>query len=60
MLFFVLVLGSLVNGLSCYHCGELSDNARAIEDCSGVITVQQCDANEACVVFKRLYVKGSG
>jgi hypothetical protein len=49
-----------VSGLSCYRCGQLSSNARSIEDCSGVITIEQCDDEEACVIFKRLYVKGSG
>ena len=46
--------------LSCYRCGTLSSNARKIEDCQGPKTVEVCAANEACVVFKRLYKKGSG
>jgi len=45
--------------LSCYRCGTLSSNARKIEDCQGPKTVEVCAANEACVVFKRLYKKGS-
>ena len=46
--------------LSCYRCGSLSSNARKIEDCQGPNTVEECAENEACVVFKRLYKKGSG
>ena len=47
--------------LSCYRCGALSQNAREILDClSGSETVEECAAGEACVVFKRLYKKGSG
>ena len=31
-----------------------------MEDCIGPNTVEQCLPSEACVVFKRLYKKGSG
>ena len=46
--------------LSCYRCGTLDVNARKIQDCQGPNTVEECAPNEACVVFKRLYKKGSG
>ena len=46
--------------LSCYRCGTLNSNARRIEDCRGPNRVEECAPNEACVVFKRLYKKGSG
>ncbi len=55
--FFLFVTGQ---SLSCYRCGSLNANARKIEDCQGPNTVEECAPNEACVVFKRLYKKGSG
>ncbi|TRY75710.1 hypothetical protein TCAL_01259 [Tigriopus californicus] len=58
----ILEVGRLeVTGLSCYKCGTLADSARNVQDCdpSKRFQVEQCGINEACVVFKRLYKKGS-
>ena len=49
-----------MTGLSCYTCGGLSENVRKIEDCKGAFRIEQCQEHETCVVFKRLYKKGSG
>ena len=48
------------NALSCYRCGSLSPNVRKIQDCVGPYGIEDCSTDEACVVFKRLYKRGSG
>jgi len=47
------------NALSCYRCGSLSPNVRKIQDCVGPYGIEECSTDEACVVFKRLYKRGS-
>eukprot|EP00095_Tigriopus_kingsejongensis_P001320 maker-scaffold249_size238305-snap-gene-1.12 protein:Tk01320 transcript:maker-scaffold249_size238305-snap-gene-1.12-mRNA-1 annotation:"PREDICTED: hemicentin-1-like" len=62
--FSLLILLGLIEtaiGLSCHRCGTLSPSARNIRDCepNQQSSVEECGINEACVVFKRLYKKGS-
>ncbi|CAB4062518.1 unnamed protein product [Lepeophtheirus salmonis] len=61
LLIFAVLLNYLrtVESLSCHKCGTLSSSARYVEDCTGASTVEDCAPNEVCVVFKRLYKKGS-